>query len=275
MCGFPLAHLDKYLKVLVQQNNRFVAMCEEFPRFSDKGIKEFDRRVVRVITPGTLIDEPFLNPFENNYLLAISCADDNADSSGGGLLGLAWIDVSTGEFFSRPSTYDSLRDELARIGPREVVLDRQRVASKSHPVLRDLAEEGNFVSFVSLSEVMNGENVSSPTDRHHSLRMSTPPSPSKEVPKPFAISLTPEEITAINILTTYLHSNLLEHMPILSSPNQEGTRNRMQIDSHTIKGLEIREGSREQSTKGSLLSVIKRTITSGGRRLLARWLCKE
>lgn len=274
MCGFPLAHLDKYLKVLVQQNNRFVAMCEEFPRLSDKGIKEFDRRVVRVITPGTLIDEPFLNPFENNYLLAISCADDSADLSEDRLLGLAWIDVSTGEFFSRPSTYDSLRDELARIGPREVVLDRQRVASKSHPVLRDLAEEGNFVSFVSLSEVMNGKNVSSPADRRHIPCMSTPPSPIKEAQKPLAISLTPEEITAINILTTYLHANLLEHMPILSSPNQEGTRNRMQIDSHTIKGLEIREGSREEGTKGSLLSVIKRTITSGGTRLLARWLCK-
>lgn len=250
-------------------------MCEEFPQISDKGIKEFNRRVVRVITPGTLIDEPFLNPFENNYLLAISCADDSAESSRDCFVGLAWIDVSTGEFFSRPSTYESLRDELARIGPREVVLDRQQVASKSHPILQVLAEEDSFVSFVALSKGMHGENVRSSADGHHISRISTPSPSVKEAPKPLVISLSLEETTAINILTTYLHANLLEHMPILSSPNQEGTNTRMQIDSHTIKGLEIREGIREGGTKGSMLSVIKRTITSGGTRLLARWLCKE
>jgi DNA mismatch repair ATPase MutS len=273
MCGFPLVHVDKYLKVLVQQNNRFVAMCEEFPRFSDKGVKEFDRRVVRVITPGTLIDEPFLNPFENNYLLAISSGDDSVDS-GDGFIGLAWIDVSTGEFFSRPSSYDSLRDELARIGPREVVLDRQLEAKKSHPVLQALTEEDNFVSFVSLSEDMNGKSVSSSAVKHIP-DMSTPPLPIEEAQIPLPISLSPQETAAINILTTYLHANLLEHMPILSSPDQESTSSRMQIDSHTIKALEIREGIREGGTKGSLLSVVKRTITSGGTRLLARWLCEE
>lgn len=275
MCGFPLVHVDKYLKVLVQQNKRFVAMCEEFPRFSDKGVKEFDRRVVRVITPGTLIDEPFLNPFENNYLLAINCANDNVDSLGDCSVGLAWIDVSTGEFFSRPSTYDSLRDELARIGPREVVLDKQLEATKSHPVLQTLMEEDNFVSFVALSEDLHAKGVSSSEVKNRISDTAQPPVPVEEARISLAISLTPQETTAINILTTYLHANLLEHMPILSSPNQEGTTDRMQIDSHTIKALEVREGIREGGTKGSLLSVIKRTITSGGTRLLARWLCKE
>ena len=273
MCGFPLAHLDKYLKVLVQQNNRFVAMCEEFPRFSAKGVKEFDRRVARVITPGTLIDEPFLNPFENNYLLAISCAY-SVGSSRDCSVGLAWIDVSTGEFFSRPSTYDSLRDELAGIGPREVVLDKRLETRKSHPVLQALTEEDNFVSFVSLSEDMNGKNVSSSAIRRRDTP-DVPALPTEEVPILPAISLSLQETTAIDILTTYLHTNLLEHMPTLPSPNQEGTSSRMQIDSHTIKALEIREGIREGGTKGSLLNVIKRTITTGGTRLLARWLCEE
>jgi DNA mismatch repair ATPase MutS len=274
MCGFPLAHVDKYLKVLVQQHNRFVAMCEEFPRFSDKGIKEFDRRVVRVITPGSLIDEPFLNPFENNYLLAISCVDDDVDASEG-CVGLAWIDVSTGEFFSRPSSYDNLRDELARIGPREVVLDRRLEARKSHPVLQALTEEDNFVSFVPLSEDASGRTVSSTADGGHVSEMSILSVPVGDGQTHPAIPLSPREATAIDILTTYLHANLLEHMPVLSLPNQEGATSRMQIDSHTIKALEIREGIREGGTKGSLLSVIKRTITSGGTRLLARLLCKK
>lgn len=274
MCGFPLAHLDKYLKVLVQQNNRFVAMCEEFPRLSSKGAKEFDRRVVRVITPGTLIDETFLNPFENNYLLAISCAIDMVGSSGDFFIGLAWIDISTGEFFSRPSTYDSLRDELARIGPREVVLDRRLATRKTHPIIQALAEEDSFVSFVPLSEDTDSKGVDSSGVRRDIYDTLTPPVTTEEIQVPLVIYLSPQETAAINILTTYLHANLLEHMPVLSSPNQEGTSSRMQIDSHTIKALEIREGIREGGTKGSLLSVIKRTITTGGTRLLARWLCK-
>jgi DNA mismatch repair ATPase MutS len=246
-------------------------MCEEFPRLSDKGIKEFDRRVVRIITPGTLIDEPFLNPFENNYLLAISCVDD-VDASEGHV-GLAWIDVSTGEFFSRPSTYDNLRDELARIGPREVVLDSRLKARTSHPILQALTEEDNFVAFVSLSEGASVGTVISTADGGHVSEMSIQSVPAGEGQAHSAIQLSPQETTAIDILTTYLHANLMEHMPVLSSPNQEGTTSRMQIDSHTIKALEIREGIREGGTKGSLLSVIKRTLTSGGTRLLARLLC--
>src|SRR5262245_41534938 len=98
MCGFPLMHLDKYLKILVQQNKRFVSMCEEFPRPSPE-TKGFDRRVVRIITPGTLIDEPFLNQYENNYLLAISPSTLSSAAEPGqeNLTGLAWIDISTGE----------------------------------------------------------------------------------------------------------------------------------------------------------------------------------
>ena len=63
MAGFPIMHLHKYLKILVQDHSRLVALCEEFPKDPAVGAKAgFDRRVVRIVTPGTLIDEPFLNP---------------------------------------------------------------------------------------------------------------------------------------------------------------------------------------------------------------------
>lgn len=100
MCGFPLVHLQKHLNTLVQQNNRFVALCEEFARPVPPGTRPlFDRRVVRIVTPGTLIDEPFLNHYENNYLLAIS-SDASHSLEEHDDVGLAWIDVSTGEFFT-------------------------------------------------------------------------------------------------------------------------------------------------------------------------------
>lgn len=283
MCGFPLAHTDKYLKVLVQQNKRFVAMCDEFPRYTKQGVKEFDRRVTRVITPGTLIDEPFLNPYENNFLLAISTPEDTSSIAASHTaemrIGLAWIDVSTGEFFSKPSTYDSLRDELARIGPRETVVNERLKTEKNHPISQALAEEENFVSYISHQDCTaargagrcpGGASIieaigSSQSDMMEDL---------SDKPTDRETSYSLQETAAIGLLTAFLNANLLEYMPKLALPNQESIEARMHIDSHTIKALEIREGAREEGIRGSLLSAIKRTVTSGGTRLLTRWLCE-
>ncbi|KIJ21566.1 hypothetical protein PAXINDRAFT_159644 [Paxillus involutus ATCC 200175] len=258
MCGFPFMHLDKYLKVLVQQHKRFVAMCEEFPRYTHGQKPEFERRVVRVITPGTLIDEPFLNHFENNFLLSISAANPSDGEPGIQKAGLAWIDVSTGEFFTKTTSLEGLKDELARIGPREIVLTEELREQPSHPIRQLIEDEGNFLSYVVRSIT---DEAPVPRDATLDEGLTVP------------LTYTPQESRAINILTTYLRANLLEHMPQLSTPNREGADERMQIDSHTIKALEIRESTREGGTAGSLLNVIKRTVTSSGTRFLARRLC--
>ncbi|KAK2461757.1 hypothetical protein APHAL10511_006220 [Amanita phalloides] len=244
MCGFPLMQLDKYLKILVQHNKRFVSLCEEFPRYSENGVKEFERRVVRIVTPGTLIDEPFLNPYENNYLLSVSATDDVSPHSP---IGLAWMDVSTGEFFSERSTCDQFSDELARIKPKEVVLDDKLRSVLKHPIVLALNEVDACVSYIQ----------SSPAT--HTVAEEA--------------SLSTCEIISIELLHAYLRANLLDYMPPTSSPEREIGHNRMQIDSHTVRALEIRESMSEGGTKGSLLSSIKRTTTSSGTRLLTRWLC--
>lgn len=268
MCGFPLMYLDKYLKVLVQQNKRFVAMCEEFPRYSASGQKpEFDRRVVRVITPGTLIDEPFINQFENNYLLSIS-VNGTMQEMDATPIGLAWIDVSTGEFFVKTSSREALKDDLARICPREVVLEDKLQANFSHPIHQLLVDEGCFVSYATPSRgtlVKDLPETAAALGDLNKLEGDLTSVPS---------AYSPGESSAITILTNFLHAHLLEHMPSLSMPSREGNMERMQIDSHTIKALEIRESTREGGTTGSLLSVVKRTVTRSGTRLLARWLCR-
>ncbi|KAJ3922978.1 muts domain V-domain-containing protein [Lentinula edodes] len=268
MCGFPLLHMDKHLKVMVQQHKRFVAVCEEFPKYTALGAREFERRVVRVITPGTLIDESFLNQYENNYLLAVSVPE--GDSAKNPTLGLAWIDVSTGEFYSKRSSHESVRDDIARIGPREILLDKIMETQISHPTMKVVTEESSVVSFVAPSHSQQSSSqaykpeTANVTDEIVTAQNGSPATP---------FLYTPEETCAIDLLTTYLRANLLEHMPILSLPNREDTEARMQIDSHTIKALEIRENIREGGVRGSLMSSVKRTITSSGTRLLARWLC--
>ncbi|KAK0456272.1 muts domain V-domain-containing protein [Armillaria borealis] len=288
MCGFPLVHIDKHLKVLVQQNQRFVAMCEEFPRYRSSGEKDFDRRVVRVITPGTLIDESFLNQYENNYLLAINAPIDvplhDSVEPQQYPIGLAWIDVSTGEFFSKYSDSESLRDVIARIGPREVVLHKDFDGRHTHPIFVALGEERNLISYAApsdkfrrLSPVASAQDASGTDEKSVTDDTTDVIDVTDEVLEPGASRrsavYTAEEGSAITLLTAYLKANLLEHMPALSYPDQDSGGNRMYMDSHTIKALEIRENITEGGTTGSLLSVIKRTVSSSGTRLLARWLC--
>lgn len=256
MCGFPILHLHKYLKVLVEKHKKCVAMCEEFLKEPLEGPKSgFDRRVVRIITPGTLIDEPFLNADENNYLLSVGT--QGPIESTVQVVGLSWIDVSTGEFFTKEGTVENLRDELVRIAPQEVVMDRY-TASNSHltAALEVMDQEGIVLSLVTprLAEQQTSGSL-------------------KNV-EPDNSGLSESESAAVKLLTTFLHDNLLESMPRLAQPSKEFSEGRMEIDSHTVRGLEIRESMREGGTAGSLLSVIKRTITPGGSRLLARWLCR-
>ena len=254
MCGFPLAHLDRHLKVLVQTHHRRVALCEEFKRPNGT----FERRVTRIVTPGTLIDEAFLNPYENNYVLGISNLEKE-----GPPVGLAWIDVSTGEFFSQSCSLSALRDELARIAPKEIVLDTSLEDQPTHPLRLAISEETTaFTSFISSPASSTAAPSTDKAPSTDDLTSSASPT----------FNFTPAEKSAISLLTSYLDSNLLEHMPVLSKPLRLGEESRMQLDSHTFKSLEIRESMREGGVTGSLLSVINRTVTSSGTRLLTRWL---
>jgi DNA mismatch repair ATPase MutS len=263
MCGFPVIQLQRHLKTLVQQNHRFVALCEEFARPVPPGIKpSYDRRVVRIVTPGTLIDEPFLNHHENNYLMAISPAASPSPTEHDDL-GLAWLDVSTGEFFTKSTTVECLYDDIVRIHPREVVLPRKMESVDPCPVRAIARGEGFVVSYF---------DTASST---HLQSLSHVPDASVDVRDPTATILSSQESSAVSILTGYLQSNLLEYTPSLSAPRKEADKARMEIDAHTLKSLEIRDGVHGSGGIGTLLGCVKRTVTSSGTRLLSRWLCTQ
>ena len=281
MCGFPIPHLDRHLKILVQQEHRFVAMCEEFAHYDSNGMKEFERRISRIITPGTLIDESFIDPCNNNYLLAVNVPLSSDP------VGLAWIDVATGEFFSKSCAFENFKDELARLAPREIVLDESMKQYKGHPTLVALSEVNCVISYCSPAIPLFGKTPESPRVQvtlktTMPLKEGSDPELNlrdkirgplrnrcfREVP-----SMPDQETLAIELLTGFLQANLREHMPLLNAPRHEDIQDRMQIDAQTIQGLEVREVGHEGITKGSLLSVVKRTLTSGGTRLLSRWLC--
>jgi DNA mismatch repair ATPase MutS len=257
MCGFPLAHLDKHLKVLIRNHQRYVALSEEF-KLEGGG---FERRVTRILTPGTLIDEAFLNPYENNYVLSIGCSEESADRETS--IGLAWMDVSTGEFFSQRTTLGALRDEVVRIGPKEIVLHEKLRRQDLHPIRVELTEETTiFQSFVDAEVAVPSRLKTAERPNSDDITLAAPILP----------EYASEEAIAISQLTKFLSENLLEHMPTLSQPLHQGADERMQIDAHTIKSLEIKEAMREGGVTGTLLSVINRTHTTSGSRLLSRWI---
>ncbi|KAI0004084.1 muts domain V-domain-containing protein [Russula compacta] len=263
MCGFPVIHLQKHLNTLVQQNGRFVALCEEFARSVPPGTRpSYDRRVVRIVTPGTLIDEPFLNHCENNYLMAISPAASPSFTEHNDM-SLAWIDVSTGEFFTKSTTVENLYDDIVRLHPREVVLPRKMESVHPCPVREMLRGECTVVSYFDTATLAHLRSPPQPVPV---------PDVSVNASPPTASIFSSQENSAVSLLTVYLQSNLLEYMPSLSAPSKV-TETRMEIDAHTLKSLEIREGVHEGGTIGTLLSCVKRTVSSSGTRLLSRLLC--
>ncbi|MEK9861374.1 MAG: DNA mismatch repair protein MutS, partial [Alphaproteobacteria bacterium] len=110
MCGVPVHAAETYLSRLIRQGFR-VAICEqsESPEEAKKkGNKGPLRRdVVRIVTPGTLVEDEFLPPRENNFLIALG--------QSGGELALSWVDLSTGDFFVETVERDRLHDTLARL----------------------------------------------------------------------------------------------------------------------------------------------------------------
>lgn len=240
MAGFPLHQLEKYLKVLVQDHGRLVAICEEFKLQGDEA--PFQRRVTRVVSPGTLIDERFLDPFRNNFILAIT---ENEGSS----YGLAWLDVSTADFQTGVvNDPKSLRDEVARIAPREVVLVLGH-SLEEQPVWDVIDRLGAAIARMPADDVSTEDAI------------------------PTTHSVSSREHAAIHLLTSYLKTRLMEHMPgiLVGETTRPSSSRVMHLDAATFSALEIRETS-ERSARGSLASIMRRTVTQSGARLFLQWL---
>ncbi|WFD42703.1 hypothetical protein MPSI1_001351 [Malassezia psittaci] len=251
MAGFPLFQLDKYLKILVQEKGRLVAICEEF-----KEGDIFQRRVSRVVSPGTLIDERFLDPFSNNFILAVYRSTNRS-------FGLAWLDVSTSDFQTTICEDAKLvRDEIVRINPREVLVMQDFLTD---------AEAEPHGDYSLLSEALD------------TVRASVCPLPAlTESEKEAAadtlqIKCSEVEQDAISMLTQYLKTRLMDHMRGLDIDTSENSRmpnteQVMHIDAQTLGALEVRETTRDGSVRGSVISIVRRTVTQGGTRLLTQWI---
>ncbi len=137
MCGVPVHAAESYLARLIQKGFR-VAVCEQTEDPSEakkRGPKSIVRReVVRLVTPGTITEDNLLDARSNNYLAAVSEVR--------GDLGLAWVDMSTGSFYTQTLKEEGLAAALARIAPEELLLSEQFASRPEYTVVFDGLREG-------------------------------------------------------------------------------------------------------------------------------------
>lgn len=262
MAGFPVFQLEKYLKILVLDKGLLVAISEEFRPTGG----EITRRVTRVVSKGTLIDERFVDPFVNNFIVGVT--------EERGRWGVSWLDVGTGDFgTSVRGEEEGVRDEIARMGAREVVVDTARIDMDEGDAV-DTESEGDARVKLDVREIVPDPSV-------YISPFHPPPTTSSEPLSPLTSSdhatmpaptLDAVEQRSVHLLLSYLRTRLLDNSPLTTTPSPHPLDSVMQIDAHTLSSLEIRSGI-SGSTRGSLFSVLRRTVTRGGTRLLQQYLC--
>ena len=285
MAGFPFYQLDRFLKILVQDMNEYVAISEEFANDPAGTVKSggllFDRKVTRTITPGTLIDEKFMDPYENNFLLAIhpviDCATKvdtkeetvpielkpgfEASTHPSDVVGLAWLDLSTGDFFMQTTKYSILASAVARIDAREIVLQRDLETNQNESLLSMLQSQRQSLTY-------------HPFNSSDASMSAWAPMLESEVDASTQAALTSEEVIAGSLLLSYVGDRLQHSSIKLQSPVRRQEKENMIIDQNSMRALEVLGTSQEGlgGGKGSLLHAIRKTVTKSGSRLLREWI---
>nr|HPQ50879.1 DNA mismatch repair protein MutS [Alphaproteobacteria bacterium] len=243
MCGVPFHSCEPYLARLIRAGHK-VAICEqtETPEQAKRrgGSKALvNREVVRIITPGTLIEDTLLNARSNNYLAAMIDL--------GGQCGIAIADVSTGEFLVQTVSRDQCLSTLIRLDASEVLVS-------------DSVDETLFSAVRGITHQPT-QNFDSEKGRARLESLFG------EIVLPSLGAFSRAEIAASGALISYIDATQKGQLPHLLSPRQISSSSVMDIDPSTLRSLElIRTQSGEKS--GSLLDTIDMTLTGAGARML-------
>ena len=243
MAGIPAHALENYLGKLIKAGYK-VAICEQLSDpATSRGL--VDRDVVRVVTPGTVVESSLLDQGSNNYLAALTVSGDSA--------GLAYVDVSTGEFATTQTDLATLPFELERVAPAEVLVPRDQ----DGPALPAGAVETPVPSS------SFGHAVARRTLLEHFGVVSL---------EAFGCEHLPLATGAAGAIVEYLAETQQGAVKELKGLTAYSTSAFMTLDPQTRRNLEIFEGGRWGDQSLSLLNCLDVTRTAMGARLLRRWL---
>jgi len=242
MAGIPYHALDSYLARLINRGHK-VAICEQLTRPGEtRGIVE--REVVRVVTPGTVVEPGLLDSRANNYLVSVVLDEDQA--------GIAYVDISTGEFATAQLPQGRIAPELERLHPSELITsDPGRLRNLEPNVPVTPLEEYSFQMERTQQTLLEHFGVSTLEG--------------------FGCARLPLATRAAGAIVLYLQETQKEALGQLTRLSTYSTESFMAMDVHTQNNLELFRGAGGRAAS-SLLSVIDLTRTAMGGRLLRRWL---
>ncbi|WP_035343856.1 DNA mismatch repair protein MutS [Halalkalibacter hemicellulosilyticus] len=238
MCGVPYHSADAYVSKLIEKGYK-IAICEqvEDPRQA-KGVVK--REVVKLLTPGTVMDGQMIKEKEHNYLVAVTVFADRS-------YGVARADLTTGECAVTlfEDDFDEVIHELINSGTKEVVI----ASTLSESLKVKIEERKQFtISIEDEYDILDGYDHLCENLQSHKL------------------------IQAFGRLLQYLirtQKRSLEHLqPVIYYPSNSY----LKMDSHTKRNLELTESLREKKKAGSLLAVVDKTVTAMGGRLVKSWI---
>ncbi|HEX7628125.1 MAG TPA: DNA mismatch repair protein MutS, partial [Candidatus Methanoperedens sp.] len=252
LAGIPYHAVDSYLPKLIKKGYK-VAICEQLedPKMA-KGVVK--RGVVRVITPGTVIDSSLISDQSNNYLMSVS---------GEGIqFGISFLDVSTGEFmttqFSDNNSYDKIISEAARMHPAECILAPGLFENKK--LIGRLKQSGIILNKFD-EEAFDLKSARERLLKHFGVMTL----------EGMGCDKLKLAIEASGAALLYAKTTQMRDLNHIQSMRTYSENESMVLDSITLRNLEIIQGIRGEAS-GSLLSVIDHTKTSMGGRLLRKWL---
>ena len=248
MCGIPFHAAENYLAKLTKAGQK-VAICEQVSDPNLPGLVK--REVIRVVTPGTTLNENLLEQKTNNYLVAIYPKEN--------YFGLAYADLTTGEFqVTEIQEAANLQAELERLKPKECIL-----APEHYEDEKFRAQLENFT----------GLHLYSYQSFHEPYQTLTEFFGTKTL-EGFGAERLPFGIQAAGLLLNYLKETQKNDLPHLQKLASYSTQEFMALDEATIRNLELVYNLRDGSKQGSLLGILDHTLTAMGGRLLRQWILK-
>jgi DNA mismatch repair protein MutS len=255
MAGVPFHAVESYLRKMIAAGHR-VAICEqtEDPA-SAKGV--IRREVIRLMTPGTLTDEPLLDGRSDNFLAAVGFGLAKGDTF---KTAIAWVDLSTGVCTAMSDREPRVLDELARLRPAEVLVP-ELPSGQPHAIGKQIKALGINAVTVRPGWQFSAHHASEQIRRQWGARTTEGFGFAADDPANFAIAA----------LLSYLEETQKTTLAHLRTPRRHLCDDYLCIDPATYRALEIDRTVRSGGTSGSLLSAIDRTRTSMGARLLRQW----
>ena len=256
MAGIPYHAAENYIARLVSKGYK-VAICEQLedPK-TTKGIVK--RGVIKVVTPGTVVESNMLEERKNNYIMSICKA--------GLYFGIAVSDISTGEFYSteikETNNFSLLMDEISRYSPAEIVANK--MMNESEAEILKIKTRFPEVYITSCDESYFSEDISKTVQNFRLVD-----SKGNDIEKADDKLLS---IASINALKEYITSTQMTDLSHINKVVIYSVSKYMSLDINARRNLEITEKLRDRSKKGTLLWVLDKTSTSMGGRLLRRWL---